>query len=225
MPRRPFRRARRFRRRRARRPQIGYGQIASKVWRDVKYLKSLINVEFKRYDTDSGYIVPVLPAAATPSHLTTIAQGDGVSSRDGNSIRLKSLFMRFNFYRALNSGPATPRAMTLFRVILVQSIYNNNALPATSDILQNTAVFRSPINADESTGYRVLHDKIYQVTSDSPSFNTKWYLKLNHHCKWSGTTSAITDATSGHLFLFYFVDDTTNGDAFTVNTRLRFIDN
>lgn len=205
--------------------RIPYWNIGAQIFNDVKRLKSLINVEFKRYDSDTGYIIPVTVATAAPSLLTTIAQGDGVSSRDGNSIRLKSILMRMNVYRALNAGPGTPRAMTRFRCILFQGIYNNNALPSTADILQTPTQFHSPLNADESTGYRILHDKIYQVTADKPSVNPKWYLRLNHHAKYSGTSAAISDTTSGQLFFLVFVDDATNGDAITVNTRIRFIDN
>lgn len=228
----PFRRTRRPMKRRGRR-RAGtsrwstYGRAAGQLWKDVKYLKSVINVEYKRYDSDTGYIVPYTLGSGlvTPVYLTTIAQGAGVSARDGNSIKLNSIMMRFNFLRSLSATPGTPRVATRFRCILIRSIYNNNALPGNGDVLQNSALFQSPLNADESAGYRILRDKIYHVTADNPSQQAKWFVKLGHHVKWSGTSAAISDSTSGQMFLLIFADDGTNGDSVTINTRIRFIDN
>lgn len=216
-------RRRNFRRRTGGRTRkFGYADMAKKVWRDVKYLKSIVNVEFKRIDLDSGQFSPLdLGGPPTPILMTGTVQGDGPSNRDGNSIRLKSLYMKVHMER---DATAT-KPHTRYRWMIVKSVYNNNALPGLGDILAQTTNYMSPLNVDESTGYKVLLDRSYTVTADHPSQEAKFYLKLGHHAKYSSTTAAIGDTTSGHLFLIVFVDDNTNNDFAQYNTRIRFVDN
>jgi len=192
-----------------------------KVYRDVKYLKSLINVEFKRLDFQSSQLSPNQINAATPIFMTGLTQGDGATHRDGNSVRLKSLYFQMEFER--NATATKPG--TRFRIMIIKSTYNNNVLPALSDILAQSSNFMSPLNIDETAGFRVLKDQHFTVTVDKPMLSSRFRINLNHHAKYIGTSDAVSDATSGHLFLMAFVGDSANADYFQYNSRIRYVDN
>lgn len=220
MYRRRFRRKMRPRRKTKQSRWSVYGNAASQLWKDVKYLKSVINVEYKRLDADSTQFIPNEVTSPTLTLISSMAQGDGPNQRDGNSVRLKSALIRF----AIERDASATKPHTSFRIMLVRSIYNNNAAPAIGDLLQ-TSDFMSPINTDESTGYRILRDKTYRVTAQVPHLDLKWFVKFNHHAKFSGSSAAVGDTTSGHIYIVVFVDDNTNQDFIRYYTRVRFVDN
>ena len=67
--------------------------MGTKIWKDVKYLKSLINTEFKHIDvsvataaTEGGVVTPI----------SEIALGDDFDDRTGRSIKLTSLSLKWS---------------------------------------------------------------------------------------------------------------------------------
>ena len=136
--RRYYRGRRRYgRRRMARAASPTYGQIFSKVVKDVGYLKGLVNSEFKVHNTSNN--INALDTG-TVRQLTTISQGDDYSQRDGRQVRLKSLALSGQIdWNASATGPQT------VRVIIFGAKNIDGTLPSLSDLLSSVDVksFRS----------------------------------------------------------------------------------
>jgi hypothetical protein len=187
-----------------------YPTIA-RLSKEVKALKTMINVEKKHYDKN---LAQAPDTTGGLSHLTSIPQGDDYDEREGRSVRLKSMFVRGD---VLMHASATS---TICRVIWFQ--WNDDTAPTVTDILENANV-HSPLNLDKSTKSRILRDRTFNLTTDSPQKMCKLYVRRNNHCKFDGITGA--DYERGSLWVMYISDQATNTPTVTLRHRTRYIDN
>lgn len=190
------------------------------VWRMLRdlvskyrYLRGLINVERKFIDVNvSGSVI----STPTISHLSAIAQGDGASSRDGNSVKLKSFVLRGN---VLIHPSATN---SIIRIIVFT--WNNQSAPAQGDLLASSSNAISLLNPNRSGMYHVLMDKMIDLnTVSTKSRNVKAYRKLNLHTKFDST--GTTDYTSGTVWSLVMSNETSFAPTVDLKYRLRYVDN
>lgn len=211
--RRGYRRGRRMRRGRP----ITYGQIGRKVWRDVKWLKSVVNVEKKHLEytantTSSTTAAFVLINGSVP--------GDTGESRDGQSIKMTSTLVR---YTVVVNGSATA---SVHRVIIFIDTQPNAATPAAGDILDTATNVLSPINITYGTRFKVLRDIIVHVDSTNKIRTVKKFIKLHSHTKFNaGTAGTIADISRNALYMLHMSSEATNVPTFDYFVRTRFIDN
>lgn len=186
--------------------------MAEKALSTANYVKGLVNVERKYFDSS---VSTAISTTATLTHLSPLSQGDGASSRDGNSVRIKSLFARDNL--AIN-----PSATTSF-VRLIYFIWKDDDAPVAGDLLL-TGVYDSQLNIEKSDKYRVLRDRMISFDNvGKKSVALKTYIKLNHHVKFDGTTGS--DYESGTVWVLAVSNEATNTLSRSSNQRIRYIDN
>lgn len=191
-------------------------KVASTALGIAKFVKSVINVEFKRSDLN------IIPTGFTYTGITgnfhNISQGNTALTRNGDSIKVSSLYVSGCIF----SGAAEQVA----RIIIVRGIREQGVAPALGDILEDTGVVavNSARAVNDSLSYKVLYDRKF-VLNEGTSGSTKMfkcYLKLGDHIKYN--TGTNTPANGG---IYYWILSNVNVSSPQVQfcSRLRFIDN
>jgi len=187
--------------------------VAMSAWKMAKYLKGLLNVEFKRYDVSSFSGFAQAPSTTT---LASVGQGDAVNNRSGNSIRLKHLTVRGFVTKNVAASD------THCRILIV--LCKDDTTPALSDILQSTAAgtaIASPYNPDMYGKIKVLYDQKMDVDTTNPSRNVNCSVALNLKQRYDGT--AANDYQSNiHMFL---LTNDANVPSLTGYSRVTYLDN
>jgi hypothetical protein len=92
----------------------------ARMLKDIAYLKSVVNVEYKSLDT--SLVKNPDNVTGTVDNLCLIAQGDDYNNRNGRSIRLKSLQIK----GTIESGTTSANVV---RVLIVKTLENQSAAP------------------------------------------------------------------------------------------------
>ncbi len=187
-----------------------------------KYVKGLVNVEFKEVNTQRT--ATALSTSIAISHVSGIAQGDTKIARGGNKVRFKSLHWRG--FITMNASATT----TMVRLMIILDKQVNGAVFTIGDLLEDATAgdaIISPRDIDNQNRFTVLSDKTYKLTDNGGNqlvqFNV--YKKINLPVRYDGTTANVGDLTSNGLFLVSFSNEATNTPAITDFFRIRFIDN
>lgn len=190
--------------------------LASKAYQGVKYLKGLVNVEFKFKDYGTA---AASTAAGVITLLNAMQKGDDVNLREGRQIRMKSLEYRDTL--ELN-GAATA---TTHRLIFFIDTAPAGALPATTDLLDAAAV-QSPRNLDNRRRFIILRDVMRTIDSGVPQKHRKIFVKMNFKTTYnSGNAGNVTDLSGNALYMLHMSDEAVNTPTLTYETRIRFVDN
>lgn len=155
---------------------------------------------------------------ATPVHLCPIPQGDTNSSREGDQVQARSLFLRYELKNS--SAGAAARS----RIIVFAYAQDRRLTPTISgddySILETSSTL-SPINYKNKNMFKVLHDESY---TGSPDSTTQWirkiHIKLNHPIHFTNTDG--TQFSRGHIFMLCISNDGTNYPICDYYTRLRY---
>jgi len=126
---------RRYNRRRKRkrgRKKI-YGDAAGQLWKDVKYLKGLVNVETKFVSNSVG-ATGIHNLAWQNDYISGIAQGDQYYERDGNSVRVKKISANIKVEN-LGSGASSQT----IRLILLRESAPRGSAPTMSEVFVTPA--------------------------------------------------------------------------------------
>ena len=201
-----------------------YGAAAYQLWKDVKWLKSVINVEQKFHDRSS-----VLSATETMNNILIngIAQGDTQTTRDGASIKvMRGIVSGYVEYNPLGNSAQT------VRVVVVRRAQNASSAPgvAINDIFEGPGTGAAAVTAFYNKvamgGYHVLCDKKITVNADYPRKYFKCYIRGGWHTKFTGSGGAVGDISNNNLHVLYVGDQTsTNYPNFYNNTRIVYTDN
>lgn len=198
--------------------------LASRAFKLAKFVASVVNVEYKKNDVavTSGY--QAHSATGSVTLLTGIAQGDTSETRNGNSIRSKSISIK----GSLVAGSTTNEA----RYILFIDKVSSGVAPAITDLLESDGVFARYNDDFAGSRFIILEDKrITMGFNDTTNHYAggkmnvpfSMFKKLHNHCKYDSTTAGQSDAVSGHVYLYMVATGT--GGTHQVNSRYEFIDN
>lgn len=215
----PYRRRNFGRRRRTyRKRPITYGQIGKKIWRDVRWLKSVINVEKKYLDLITAGALP--STGGTLALLNGCTLGDTATNRDGQSVKFVSL--NFKGSLAMNNSAET----TFVRIAFVIDRQPNAGTTTVSNIWSSAT---PTALRGIGTGYRyhVLKDMQFALSNGGrESVYFEKTLKLRFHTRYNTSNNGdVTDIVTNALYMVYLSDQATNTPTLNINTRLRFIDN
>lgn len=142
--------------------------------------------------------------AVTGTNLCLIPQGTTDITRIGNRTMLKQIRIKGHL-----AVPTTAVSGDRIRVMLIQDHQTNGAAATVTDVLQ-VADENSFLNMDNTTRFRVIKDKVYDLnpqvgipgTSTLPYFKSfKMSHKANCRIDWSSTTGAITELRSESYFV------------------------
>lgn len=199
----------------------GYADTASKALTIAKRVASLINVEYKYYDTlwnSAG--------AGTGGNIAALCipqQGDTDTTRNGDSIRMKNL--TFN-WTARHNNLGNP--VQVVRFAIIKSMLPNGAgNPAVLDVYDE-ANGLTLMNIEKSPNYSVLYSKTVCVSTEHNFVKLSDYIKLGEKgtiCKFDGNTGAATDVQKNLLFVMVFSDEVVNAAIHSFRGRVRYIDN
>lgn len=195
-----------------------YGRAANQLYKDVKYLKSIVNVEKKFID--STVSAQNITNTGALSLLNGVTTGDSMSTRDGQSIKCISIL--FSGKMRLTSVANVMQV----RLIIFRDMQANGAAPAATDLLVSASV-TSALNLSNGKRFSVLYDRRFTLepNGDQGAF-AHFFRKLNFHTRFNtGTAGTIADIQTNSLYLLYLSDEATNYPLLTSDCRVRFIDN
>lgn len=215
----PYRRYRRRMRKRQKPSRWGiYKSAGKQLWRDVMYLKSVVNVE-KKYIDVTNTVNPSTTSAFVL--LNGVAQGTTGTTRTGISI--KNVFFLFRGTLEIN----TAATETQVRVVILKDSIPQAALPSSGDVFAVANSITSPLNLLNNHRFRVFYDKLFSLSINGPeTFHWKWMRKLHFHSAFNNVNAGtIADYTGNSFLLYYVSDEATNTPALSYYSRVRFIDN
>lgn len=223
--RRTYKKKKSYRRRGAARGKI-YGAAAGQLWKDVKMLKSMINVEYKvnEASTIAG------SAGNTPNvlTLTNLIQGTDYNQRNGRSVKWTSIYSRLNFVAA--AGAVAPSTV---RCILFWCKDPSGVAPTPLQMFGSaTPNINAMMNLNVRKDFNIVKDFIVTISpvtgAGTPLVFRKLFKKVSQHTIYNaGNTGTIADQESYSLHWFIWGSNTLAGNwpVFDVTTRLRYIDN
>lgn len=206
----------------------GYYNCGKMVYGDAKkalvlakYVKSLVNVEYKRA------IILATSSAVTVTPITVslcdLNQGDTSSTRDGAHVKFISLRWAYQIIANVSSTATSVRCM------VVRDNQTNEAAFAVGDLLQDVTIQDSIVSdrqQDHLKRFTVLYDKVHVLNvTNVRHIYRKYYKKLNLPIQYDGNVGDITDQTQKSLHLVFMSNEATNTPLITFDATLRFIDN
>lgn len=195
---------------------------------------------------DVNAISAVISSAGTFTWVNQPVEGTSYYQRIGRQIEMQSLHL--TGYLTFNSTSASTTE-DYIRIMVVYDRNTNGALPNTADLILNqnaagttTTTGLDHLNLNNRDRFMILRDqRIYwpgttnsatgslptfqgAVEGDKATFMITHFIKLNNLlCEYKASAGAITDVSSGALYVFYM---SYNNQAVTFNftTRLRYKD-
>ncbi len=194
---------------------------ASKALVLAKHVKSLLNVEIKNHDT--GLTQTAISSTFQVIELTNIAQGDTTLTRDGASLKVTGINLK---YKLSQHASATN---TQVRMLLVHDTQTNQATYGAVALLADASIHDSivsPRNLDNTRRFKVLMDRVHSYsatgrTNSVHSFNKKVSIKI----RYDNPAAAVGSITQSSLSLVLVSDEATNTPLITHIIRLRYVDN
>lgn len=211
---------------------IGVANVAMSALKMAKYVKGIVNTEYKfrdrtvstEFDNTSWRLIP----------LTDITQGDDSTQRNGRSVLIKSMYLQLK----LRLIHPTDFDSGVARIMLIRDNTCDGVLPNMADIVVNAGgddtvvtTFRNILDAPTNK-YTILYDRRFSLDID---FKDEIYFSIykkfyRSHVKYLGTDAAITSQGPGSLFLAMVCTGTAtvggnNPMDLVGNTRFRYIDN
>lgn len=161
-------------------------------------------------------------------------QGDGLSSREGREIRIRSVQINIQHRYSNASAPTTFNAP--LRCLLVLDLEPHGATPVLSDILRITdgqAYDEAPRNLNNRSRFVILKDTTYSEEAYDNAgagtlpivHNHKFvkYKKLNFDMVFNANNNAdITDIIKGALFLCFYNREATYPMTVSYSAVVRF---
>lgn len=202
-----------------------YGAAAGQLWKDVKLLKAMVNVEYKVQDTNQ----PSATVNGTPTVtlFNALQRGDDYNQRNGRSVKWTSIYQRIT---AQSSATAT--TPHYIRYILFWYKDASGVAPTPLQMFGAAAPsINQMMNLNVRKDFIILYDKVIKcnpVTGGSSSNFLKIYKKCSQHTIFNaGNLGTIADIESGALYAFTWSDTSVGIEMpiMTVQSRLRYIDN
>lgn len=216
------RRARTYRRRRGRTPwynrKYSTMQLARKAWSATKYLKGLVNSE-------RMYLSQTINLAAKSNifQLNALPVGDVSGTRTGNSILMRSLYLR----GFIQINPAVTVNTRIGMVLLWDTQQVSDTIPAITDIFDNNdpeATLRTSANGYSAGRFKIISRKTFNlIPGQHPTHNIDKYRKLYKHAKFNGSNSS--DIQKNGLYLVILTSEVANFPTVNITSKLGYHDN
>lgn len=191
-----------------------YKSKSSQLYRDVKHLKQIINVEEKKVNNSTisapGWLGEII-------QLNTIAQGVTDTTRDGDSLKLQDLYFRL---------AVTNVRTAVARVIIFWDQQNKVALaPAAVSLLDNIGTGDAPLSYkdyDKRFETKILYDRVINIDPNNQQKIYQGKLRISKHTQFENGSTTIN---TGSLKVLFLGDASTGQTQFRWVSRLTFTDN
>lgn len=209
-----YRRARPRRMRRGRKVTGTTRSIAVRALKTARYVKKVANPE-KEY-VFAQIQENAFGSAGLFKNLNLIAQGDDQSMRQGDQIRTVSLSYTLRL--------KTTATFDFCRVIiLVEKLpIAIGTAPVKSTLFDGADSYYSQINPDTGNRYKILSDKTYTLTTNSPVRLVKRTVKLGHITKFTDGTDSTVE--KNNLWIFFVGQDNTTKVDVICRAMLKYTD-
>lgn len=210
-------RKRQYRRRQYKKPQkpLRYqvADMAYSAYKGVKYLKDLVNLETKFYDTS---FAATINNTGTMTLLSAIPQGNQESQRVGDSVKLQTL--QANFMFSMNNATA----YTNVRIIIFKGDRENTSTPTGAWLLNGGSLYDLKTWRDRFQT-RILYDNILTFSNTGTLAKVvRINQPLNFHCNFAPTSTTVED---GGLWMYVISDiAATNFPSITGSARVLYTD-
>lgn len=202
--------------------------IASKALTLASKVNRAMNVEYKHHDVyQAATATSALPTTVNNQLwlLNGIAQGDTATTRDGSSLKIVGINIKADLLTAATNGYAQVRVV-LFR-------YKNpmGSTPAWGDLFVNNgnAFVHDFRNLDNIESFSLLYDRVHVINPPDAGGQSSKYFTINHSrpikVRYSGAGSTASDISEDQIWMAIVSDRGANVPSFTVNARLRYVDN
>lgn len=190
--------------------------IAGTALKTAMFVKSLVNVEYKYFDSAASLAVQTWNGGL--SSLCLPAQGVGALQRTGDSIKMKTLTLRYAWER-------NPLGINNEVCRIVIFIDKENSITLGSQYFTAIGTVNAPFqskNPDNKYDTKVLYDKLHYVDTYRPVTVKSLVINIDEHCHFNiGTTTVDKNA----LKMLLISQTATNGPQFTYNSRVSYVDN
>lgn len=192
-------------------------QALSYAVKGVNLLKQLVNVEKKFIDQSSSGTLTTTPVV---TYLTGCQQGNDYNQRNGDSIKMHSLSVKY--YDAKNSASAES---VFGRLLIVLDKDCRQATPAYTDVMASVSP-AAHTNVDGHDRFVILADHMFTESEEEKRAQI-WekFIPLDIHAKYVSTGDTVTSGAQNAIFAMFVSDQPTNGVAYVLNTRVTFYDN
>lgn len=228
--RRPYRRRRYYKKKKSSSGGFwkGAGSLAYRAYKVARYVKSLVNVEFKEHpvDINMNALTNTLNTTANTVFLSGMSVGDLENTRDGQQVRLKRITLRLK-YAMHGDNTAT----NVIRSLLVYTRrIEGGVLPQLAYVLDNNYATKicAPKRIENMKNYHIMAD--WNTILDPDNLRTKTYTmtkRISIPCTFAkgSQTGDIANALNGHLFLMCYHDQAADVPVVTGSSQLKFLDN
>lgn len=189
--------------------------------------------EKKFLDTTSNFVAGA--NILEKYNVNIIPQGDTESERIGRKITIRNIYLRGS--AQLTTQTAANVSSVGFRVYILVDTQTNGAAFNTTDFLAASSIL-SFRNLDNQTRFKVLHDKVYTLTSGgagqtgASTFNTlegRRYFKFGKKCNIpiefdSSAGTGVTATQTVNSIWVCIINTDTNTLNITTETRVRYTD-
>lgn len=192
--------------------------LALKALKNIHYMKGMINSE-KHFRDDT---VTLGSARSNIASVNLIPQGDAINHRSGNSVLVRSIYLRGRL--EINSSVTGNTRISLILIRDMQQV--SDTTPTVTDVLTSDDP-DSMLNVSTIGRYKVLWRKTYTLlptTAGSQSaVDFHKFFKVYSHLRFNGT--ANTDIQKGGYYLMICSSESTNYPTVSINTRCGYYDN
>jgi len=219
----------------ARRPRRQGGDSVGKYFGDawslakrtavgLNEIRKLINVEHKYVDTNTNSTTSV---TGVVTYLNGIAQGDGISDRDGDSIRVLKFQIAGCVFRNHSSS-----ANETVRVLVVRDLQNQGAIIVGTDVLETLGTSTAPYQfVDMLNGqfynnrFTIVYDELFAINANDQ--NAPFRFETSHPCHiaFRGTTGTVASAGAGAYFLVAISNTGSDTPFVDFSSRIIYTDN
>lgn len=190
--------------------------VAEKALKVATTIQKLINVEEKRRDIDATIYYPT--SSGHTFSLNHLAQGTTAETRNGDSVKNKSISTRWVFEK--NASATT----TAIRCAVVLDTSPNSTMATWSDIYKEANVL-SQVNIDNGSRFQILRDHFVVLDANNPIHFHEYYIPVDFHTKYDGSDSTNAGIMRNQILICMISTEATNTPAWEYTTRVKFIDN
>jgi len=201
--------------------------LAKRTATGLNEIRKLINVEHKYFDTDVNGNSATQAGAVLS--LSLIGQGDDVSQRDGDSIKVQSFEMNGAVFRNVAAGATVNETV---RIVVVRDLQNAGAAPTAADILETVGTSRAPYaftdylnGSDTNKRFTFIYDEVF--TLDNAHQVRSFRFRTDHDCHvyFRGTTTGAASQGNGSYYAVLLANTAATLPSVDMVTRIRFTDN
>ena len=159
-------------------------------------------------------------------HFTGVAEGDTSNTRDGEVIGITDIEIRLQIQTA-----SAIDNMAGLRYVLIQDKQANGLTFTVNDVWTSNNEITSVRDWAFASRFRILWDSAFSVqefTSNATTFTGRTVVKRLHYSRplkvqYTGGSSAVSDISSGSIYLAYLSDRASNQPDQQGRAQIRFI--